>query len=121
MPRGFGYLMIVEAATFLVASLLHLTVEWEPGAAGPEALIGVVMAVGAFFALRGRRAVALWTSGFAAFGTVVGITAISSGPGPKSVPDLTYHGLILTTLIVSIVLMARTRPRRVPPSVTPNA
>jgi peptidoglycan/LPS O-acetylase OafA/YrhL len=109
MPRGFAYLMIVEAATFLVASLLHLTVEWEPNAAGPEALIGVVMAVGAFFAFRGRRSVALWTSAFAAFGTCVGITAISAGPGPKSVPDLTYHGLILTTLVVSIVLMVRSR------------
>ncbi|QUQ69164.1 hypothetical protein [Kutzneria sp. CA-103260] len=101
--------MIIEAATFLLASLAHLTVEWEPGAAGPEALIGVVMAVGAFFAFRGRWAVALGTSAFAAFGTIVGLTIISSGLGPKSVPDLTYHALILTTLIVSIVLMVRSR------------
>ena len=119
MPRGFGYLMIAEAATFLVASLLHLTVEWEPAAAGPEALIGVVVAVGAVFALRGRRAVALLTTGFATLGTIVGINATVFGPGPKSVPDITYHALILTTLVVSLVLMARFR--RVPPSVTPNA
>jgi branched-subunit amino acid permease len=68
-----------------------------------------VMAVGALFAFRGRRAVALGTSVFAALGTCVGITAITASPGPKSVPDLTYHGLILTTLIVGIVLMVRSR------------
>ena len=34
---------------FLVASLRHLTVAWAPNAAGPEALIGVVLVVGAFF------------------------------------------------------------------------
>lgn len=102
--------MIVEAATFLVASLLHLTVEWAPQAAGPEALIGVVQAVGAVLVLRtGRRAIGLWTTGFATFGTLVGITAISFGPGPKSPPDLTYHGAILTALIVTLVLLARHR------------
>ena len=123
MPRGFGYLMIVEAATFLVASSLHLTVDWAPQAAGPEALIGVVLAVGAgcwLAGLRRSRATALWTSGFATFSTIVGINATVFGPGPKSIPDITYHALILTTLIVSLVLIARTRPRRVTLSDTPN-
>jgi hypothetical protein len=112
MARGFGYLMIVEAATFLVASLLHLTVEWEPAAAGPEAVIGLVVAAGAacvLVGLRRARAIALWTSGFATFGTLVGITSITAGPGPRSVPDLAYHAVILTTLAVSLVLLARTR------------
>ncbi|MFC0433611.1 hypothetical protein [Kutzneria buriramensis] len=112
MARGFGYLMIVEAATFLVASLLHLTVEWEPAAAGPEAVIGVVVAAGAacvLVGLRRARAIALWSIGFATFGTLVGITAITAGTGPRSVPDLTYHALILTTLVASLVLFARSR------------
>ncbi|HTI26804.1 MAG TPA: hypothetical protein VL652_37810 [Kutzneria sp.] len=45
MPRGFAYLMIVEAATFLVASLLHATVARDPGASLPEAAIGVVLMI----------------------------------------------------------------------------
>jgi hypothetical protein len=112
--------MIVEAATFLVASVLHLTVEWEPAAAGPEAVIGVVMAVGSVFALRGHRAVALAACAFAILGTLVGITSITFGPGPRSVPDLTYHALILTALTVTTTLLARPRSRRVTLSDTPN-
>ena len=111
--------MIVEAVTFLVASSLHLTVEWEPQAAIPEALIGVVLLVGAAFVLLdagNARAVALTTSGFAVLGTCLG-AAITLAGGQLSL-NLAYHAVILTTLIVSLVLMAR--PRRVTRSDTPN-
>ena len=112
--RQFALVMSAEALTFLIASLLHVTVEWAPGAAGPEAIIGAVVAAGAvsmFAGVRSARVIALSTSGFAIAGTVLGLSIVLSGSGPRSVADVVYHVLILLALITSTVLLARARVR----------
>ena len=84
-------LLVVEAATFLVASLLHLgalrplaTALGEPvipQAGIPEGVIGLVLVIGAVAAFSGR--VGGWrtfvaTQAFALLGTLVGMFALAS-------------------------------------------
>jgi hypothetical protein len=48
--------------------------------------------------------------GFAFLGTLMGIFTIAIGVGPRSMPDLTYHVLILTALAWGFVATYRARP-----------
>jgi hypothetical protein len=123
VDRRIGILMATEAVTFAVAAFLHLdghiplgftvvTGESVPRAAIPEAILGSVLAIGSLAALAmPARAwpLALGTTGFATFGTVVGLAAVVSGVGPRTVPDLVYHASILTVLLVSLAILLRQR------------
>jgi hypothetical protein len=119
--------MLAEAVTFGIASYLHLdgriplgfatiTGEHFRDAAIPEAIIGGVLAAGAVWLLAGAargRAAALGVTGFAIFGTAVGIGAVSSSGRASITADLTYHAIIMAALLATFAaLLARRRAGR---------
>jgi len=99
--------MAAEAATFALASAIHLAVGFTD-AAIPELLIAAVLGVGSS-AILSRRAhtwsIALGATAFAAFGTVLGLTIIAAGR--QDVPDLTYHASILAALALTLTALLR--------------
>jgi len=111
-------LVIVEAATFLIAGALHLGVSVPlasaigeplmPQAGGPESVIGLVLVAGAVasFLLQGRGArwTLVGTLVFAIVGTLVGISAINAGLGPRTDAGEVYHRVILASLVVTLAL-----------------
>jgi hypothetical protein len=118
-----GTVTVLEAATFAIASTLHLGThvpftglvgEHAPGAAGPEALIAAVLLAGAVFLLAKRRhawGVAFGTHCFAAAGTLVGISEVFSGGGPQATADYVYHVIIFLVLVTMLAVLARARAR----------
>src|SRR5207253_10452261 len=78
-----GRLMLAEAVTFAIASILHFGVaESFIGAAIPEAIIAVVLAAGAIRLMRrpaGSWPIAMATSLFALAGVIIGLTVILGG------------------------------------------
>jgi hypothetical protein len=126
VTRGFGIVMLAEAATLGIASYLHrdghialgftmITGERFPEAATPEAIIGGVLAVGAAFVLAApRRAarIAIGTTGFALLGVIIGIAAVLGSSRPDITADLTYHAILLPALVVTFVLLLLRRTAR---------
>lgn len=53
------------------------------------------------------RMAGLITQGFAFLGTLVGVFTIAIGVGPRTVPDLIYHALILIVLGWGLVVAKR--------------
>jgi hypothetical protein len=101
--------MAAEAATFAVASAVHFAVGFTD-AAIPELVIAVVLGLGSSAVLSQRPhawATAVGTTGFAAFGTVVGLTIIATGR--QDAPDLAYHAAILTALAATLTALWRRR------------
>ncbi|SRR6266487_5819671 len=124
---GTGVLLSVAAATLAVASLLHFGVSIplgtrtisDPfaGAAIPEAVIAVVVAVGAL-TLLARLATARWLAPaatlFALAGTLYGLT-VTLRRGQAG--DIAYHLALLTMLVASaVLLLGALRSRRGTPS-----
>lgn len=110
VSRKTGILMAAEAATFAVAAAVHFGTGFTD-AAVPETVIAVVLGAGSSSVLTARaRAwlIALAATGFAIFGTLVGLAAIATGR--QDVPDLTYHASILAVLLVSLIILLRTKP-----------
>ena len=107
-------LMLFEAATLALASTLHLSsIDHgskpfsSSGAGIAEALIGLVLVVGAGALIRagarGRRA-ALAALAFAIVGFIVGLTFTLRG---GDAADLAYHATMLPVLVATTVLLAR--------------
>src|SRR2546423_14223990 len=78
-----GRLMLAEAVTFAIASILHFGVaESFIAAAIPEAIIAVVLAVGAVSIMRrpaGSWWIAMGTTLFALAGVIIGLSVILGG------------------------------------------
>lgn len=125
VPCLFGLVMMAEAATLGIASYLHrdghiplgftaIHGEQYASASGPEAVIGAVLAVGAVIAAtvpaRARRA-AVFATGFAIFGFLIGTVFVLTSGRPSVTIDLTYHAILLTVLITTLVMLALGRPR----------
>ncbi|HLI55455.1 MAG TPA: hypothetical protein VKY26_00345 [Actinomycetota bacterium] len=122
-PLALGLIGVLEALTFLTASMLHLgthlpllgiTGEKFPGAVIPEALIGIVMLAGSAVVLAApRRAwgIALGTHVFAAAGTGVGISVVLGGAKAHPASDSIYHVTILAVLLAMVAVLARKRSR----------
>lgn len=117
---GFGMLMLVEAASLAVMSVLHLTgtldqghPPYRAGDAGiAEALIGLVLLVAAIAVLRipdRSRSTAIGATAFAIVGFAVGITITVKGGDAF---DVAYHATVLPILVATLVLLLRSRPRR---------
>lgn len=117
-------LMLVEAVTLAVASIIHFGVAISlgfvrindpfEGARIPEAVIAVVVVAGAISLLTRRRGawwLALSTTLFAIVGIVVGVRFVLVGtisrPG-----DIVYHGGLLLVLLVTVSLLLLPRSRR---------
>ena len=108
--------MLTEACAFSLAAAIHFAVlvqGYQHHAAGTaESVIAAVLWIGLVLSglLAGwTRAAGLVTQGFAAFGTLVGITTIIVGIGPQTLPDIAYHVVILIVLIFGLVVTARAR------------
>lgn len=93
--------MAAEAATFLIASAIHFGIGFD-GAAIPELLIAAVVGLASAAVLTGHggRGIALWATGFATFGTILGLTIIATGK--QDAPDLAYHSAILVALAMTL-------------------
>lgn len=114
-PHALRRLLFLEAATFVLAALIHvgllITGYEHREAAIAESVIGLVLIAGGVATwLRPRSAhkYGLATQGFALVGTLVGIFTIAIGVGPRTVPDVAYHIAIVTVLLFGITATART-------------
>lgn len=115
-PRTLRLFMLLEAASFAAASLIHsgvFIVGYEHQEARiAEGVIATVLFVGlALTWIRPgwTRRAALAAQAFALLGTLVGIFTIVVGVGPRTVPDLVYHGGIVVVLVSGWYVAARTR------------
>jgi hypothetical protein len=106
-----------EAATFIVAALVHAgiltTADPHAAAATGESVIAIALLIGLALTGAGLLAVAtigILAQGFALFGTLVGILTIIAGVGPQSGPDIAYHVAISGVLLVGVVVASRRLP-----------
>ena len=120
LARLCAVLMAIAAVTFWVASAIHFGATIPlgfttlndpfPGAAIPEAIIGVVVAIGALAIAerwRANWAIAVGTTSFAIVGTLFGLS-VTLGSGRSA--DVVYHVSVLVVLFVALgVLLAARR------------
>jgi hypothetical protein len=106
--------LIVEAAGFITAALIHwgvIATGYEyGGAAIPEGVIGVVLLGGLILSLvlpTRTRIIGLATQGFALAGTLIGIFVSVIGVGPNTLPDILFHIGILAVLLTGLVVTVR--------------
>jgi hypothetical protein len=109
-PSKLLAFLAVEVALFALASLTHRGVLMNgyehPRAAIAEAVIAAVLAAGLLLSLMrpwSTRAFALIAQGFALLGTLVGVTMILIGVGPRSAPDIALHAVMLVVLTLGLV------------------
>jgi hypothetical protein len=114
MRQTIRLFMLFEAATFVVAALVHFGVlahGFEHQKAGTaESVIAAALLTGFAWSLapgRSSRVIGLTAQGFALMGTLVGVFTIAIGVGPRTVPDITYHVLIVIVLISGLAVAAR--------------
>lgn len=77
-----------------------------------ESVIGTVLFVGlAMTRIRSRSAfsIAAGVQAFALVGTFVGIWTIVAGIGPRTLPDIVYHTVIVLVLMTGLVVAWRSR------------
>ena len=107
-----GRLMLAEAVTFAIASILHFGVaESFIGAAIPEAIIAVVLGAGAIAVLRrgaGAWGLGLATTLFALAGVIIGLSVILGERVSRPI-DLAYHVTNFVALVVTVILVLRSR------------
>jgi len=122
MDRRYAVVLLAAAATFGIASYLHLdgniplgfttiTGEHFSRASIPEAIIGAVLAAGAAIvaAVPGRaRTAALGATGFAALGVLAGLGFVLASSRPHIAADLAYHLTMLLVLLAGLVALVRT-------------
>jgi hypothetical protein len=122
VDRRFAVVMLAEAATFGVASYLHLdgrislgfttiTGEHFSRASVPEAIIGAVLAAGAVVVgvAPGRaRTAAVGATGFAVLGVLAGLGFVLTSSRPHIAGDLAYHLTILLVLLAGLIVLVRT-------------
>jgi peptidoglycan/LPS O-acetylase OafA/YrhL len=113
--RRIAAVMGLEAASLLVASLLHLS-GFAHGHARPftatgagiaEAVIGIVLVCGALSLLRPGargRSTALAATGFAIVGVLYGLSITTQG---GDLPDIVYHVTLLPMLVATFALLLR--------------
>lgn len=116
VPRTVRALLGIEAASFLLAALVHAGVLLDGyqhrEAMIAESVIGTVLLAGLAMAwVRSRSLfwIAVDVQAFALVGTFVGIWTIVVGIGPRTAPDIVYHTLIVLVLTFGIVLAWHSR------------
>jgi hypothetical protein len=108
------FLLLVEAACFAVASLIHsgrlIQGYQHPEARIAESVIAIVLLVGlvlTWIVPARVRAVGLAGQGFALLGTLIGIFTIATGVGPGTAPDIVYHVAIVLLLVWGLKVTAQ--------------
>ena len=116
MTRTIRRFLLLEAAAFLAASLVHggwpISGYEHREARIAETTIVIVLLAGVGFSLlrpAWTRGAGLAAQGFAMLGTLVGAFTIAVGVGPRTVPDVVYHGLLLALLAWGLVDTTRAR------------
>jgi divalent metal cation (Fe/Co/Zn/Cd) transporter len=124
MRSAVRLFLLAEAATFIVASLVHTGVVisgyGHRRAHVAESVIATVLLLGAAFTWirpAWAREVGLLAQGFALLGTLVGIAMVAIGVGPRTVPDVVYHVVIALVLVCGLAVTARTQSQRTARSV----
>ena len=116
MTQTIRFFLLVEAATFIIAALIHMgffvTGYEHRQARVAESVIAGVLFGGLLLSLfmsDWTRNVAIVVQLFALLGTLIGIMTIIVGIGPRTVPDVVYHVAITVVLAVGIAV-ARSAP-----------
>ena len=109
--------MTAEAVTFLLAASIHrgflISGYQHLAAATGESVIAFVLFIALLLTWMkpaSTRLLGLLGQGFAFLGTLVGLLTIAVGVGPRTVPDVTYHALILAVLAWGFVATYRAVP-----------
>lgn len=121
MRQAIRLFILGEGASFLAAALVHFGVllrGYEHQATGTaETVIGSVLLIGlASTSVFGQftRGIGIGVQALALLGTFVGIFTIIVGIGPRTVPDITYHIIIVIALIAGLIVAVRaSRPATV--------
>lgn len=108
-------LLLVEAIAFALAAMVHFGVlvhGYEHDKARiAESIIALALLAGLAVSLLRpalTRDAALAAQGFALLGTFVGLFTIIIGVGPRTVPDVIFHILIIVLLIFGLLLASQT-------------
>jgi apolipoprotein N-acyltransferase len=114
MIRTIRSFLFLEATAFSVAALTHfglLIDGYQHHKAGiAESVIALLLFVGlslSWIRPSMTRTVGMSAQGFALLGTLVGIFMIAIGVGPRTVPDITYHIVIVVVLAYGLVVTVR--------------
>jgi hypothetical protein len=114
MTQTIRLFLLFEAAAFIAASLVHSGVlitgyEHQKARIAESVIAIVLLSAAALTWIRPRwtRKVGLAAQGFALLGTMVGIFTIAIGIGPRTVPDITYHIVIVIVLVSGLVVAMR--------------
>lgn len=115
-PQAARAWMLTEALTLGIASMVHAG-RIVPGfahaqARTAEAVIAAVLVLASaatwWRPLAARRS-AILGQGFALAGTLVGLLTIALGVGPRTVPDIAYHAVLLVLLLTGLTVAVRCR------------
>ncbi|MFB9806880.1 hypothetical protein ACFFQF_17305 [Haladaptatus pallidirubidus] len=116
VERTVRALLGVEAASFFSAALVHAGILIQgydhQEAMIAESVIGTVLLVGlAMTWVRSRSmfSIAAGVQVFALLGTFIGIWTIIVGIGPRTIPDIIYHVVIVFVLAFGLLLTWRSR------------
>ncbi len=111
--RGF---VLFECVAFILAALTHFGIlvnGYEHQKAGTaESVIAFVLLIGLILTLirpHSPPRIGLAVQGFALVGTLVGILTIVIGIGPRTLPDITYHIVIVAVLVWGLVKTLQSR------------
>jgi hypothetical protein len=114
--RAIRLFVLIEGLSFVTAALTHFGVlmgGYRHHPAGvAEAVIGTVLLIGlalTYFFPAAVRVIGLAIQGFALLGTLVGMYTIIIGVGPRTMPDLVYHAVIVIVLVFGLFTTARAR------------
>ncbi len=115
MKRLLEVVMVLNAVNFFVAAIEHLGVTIGPfreptiiPATIVETICGISLAWGAAAVLLGSKRhwrLALVTNLVALGGVVLGIVALALGGGPRTASNDVHHGMMLSLIIASLVVL----------------
>ncbi|WP_306061792.1 hypothetical protein [Natronococcus wangiae] len=114
--RTIRSLLALEGASFFLAAMIHAGVliqEYEHREAMiAESVIGAVLLVGLLITRVRPRSIAsigAIVQAFALAGTCIGIWTMIVGVGPRTIPDIVYHAVIVVVLMGGLVVAWRAR------------